>query len=193
MLNCIHPSAHGCLVDGISFQRAGVSLGLALMLTACSTGSAAQPSTPVVQTNAAPTPLAASTSPSTGSPLQIAQVQIRQNDTTIQIQNTGGSTAATAIDLSGWVLQVGTANVYCLAPRDCPRPKSGDSCAPGANGSPAPEPTRTTLSAPQTPIRRSMCTSERSDSNQVQVGDWVVAIGNALAFPGGLTVTQGVV
>jgi hypothetical protein len=121
MLNCIHPSAHGCLVDGISFQRAGVSLGLALMLTACSTGSAAQSSTLVIQTNAARTPLAVSTSPSTGSLLQIAQVQIRQNDTTIQIQNTGGSTAATAIDLSGWVLQVGTANVYCLAPRDCPR------------------------------------------------------------------------
>ena len=31
------------------------------------------------------------------------------------------------------------------------------------------------------------------DSNQLQVGDWVVAIGNALALPGGPTVTQGVV
>jgi S1-C subfamily serine protease len=31
------------------------------------------------------------------------------------------------------------------------------------------------------------------DSNQVQVGDWVVGIGNALALPGGPTVTQGVV
>ena len=31
------------------------------------------------------------------------------------------------------------------------------------------------------------------DSSQLQVGDWVVAIGNALALPGGPTVTQGVV
>ncbi|HTD76049.1 MAG TPA: trypsin-like peptidase domain-containing protein, partial [Chloroflexota bacterium] len=31
------------------------------------------------------------------------------------------------------------------------------------------------------------------DSSRVQVGDWVVAIGNALALPGGPTVTQGVV
>jgi S1-C subfamily serine protease len=31
------------------------------------------------------------------------------------------------------------------------------------------------------------------DSRDLQVGDWVVAIGNALALPGGPTVTQGVV
>jgi serine protease Do len=31
------------------------------------------------------------------------------------------------------------------------------------------------------------------DSSQLQVGDWVVAIGNALALPGGPTVTSGVV
>ena len=31
------------------------------------------------------------------------------------------------------------------------------------------------------------------DSSQLQIGDWVVAIGNALALPGGPTVTQGVV
>jgi len=31
------------------------------------------------------------------------------------------------------------------------------------------------------------------DSGQLEVGDWVVAIGNALALPGGPTVTQGVV
>src|SRR5215208_6573928 len=31
------------------------------------------------------------------------------------------------------------------------------------------------------------------DSDQLQVGDWVVAIGNALALPGGPTVTAGVV
>jgi serine protease Do len=31
------------------------------------------------------------------------------------------------------------------------------------------------------------------DSTQLQVGDWVVAIGNALALPGGPTVSQGVV
>lgn len=31
------------------------------------------------------------------------------------------------------------------------------------------------------------------DSSQLHVGDWVVAIGNALALPGGPTVTQGVV
>jgi len=31
------------------------------------------------------------------------------------------------------------------------------------------------------------------DSSQLAVGDWVVAIGNALALPGGPTVTQGVV
>jgi S1-C subfamily serine protease len=31
------------------------------------------------------------------------------------------------------------------------------------------------------------------DSRQLQVGDWVVAIGNALALPGGPTVTAGVV
>jgi S1-C subfamily serine protease len=31
------------------------------------------------------------------------------------------------------------------------------------------------------------------DSRELQIGDWVVAIGNALALPGGPTVTQGVV
>ena len=35
--------------------------------------------------------------------------------------------------------------------------------------------------------------AELGDSNQLQVGDWVVAIGNALGLPGGPTVTQGVV
>ncbi|MCC7105984.1 MAG: trypsin-like peptidase domain-containing protein [Chloroflexi bacterium] len=35
--------------------------------------------------------------------------------------------------------------------------------------------------------------AEIGDSRQLQVGDWVVAIGNALALPGGPTVTQGVV
>jgi S1-C subfamily serine protease len=35
--------------------------------------------------------------------------------------------------------------------------------------------------------------AELGDSSQLQVGDWVVAIGNALALPGGPTVTQGVV
>jgi hypothetical protein len=35
--------------------------------------------------------------------------------------------------------------------------------------------------------------AQLGDSNQLQVGDWVVAIGNALALPGGTTVTQGVV
>ncbi|MBV9547634.1 MAG: trypsin-like peptidase domain-containing protein [Chloroflexi bacterium] len=35
--------------------------------------------------------------------------------------------------------------------------------------------------------------AQLGDSNQLQVGDWVVAIGNALALPGGPTVTQGVV
>ncbi len=35
--------------------------------------------------------------------------------------------------------------------------------------------------------------AELGDSRQLQVGDWVVAIGNALALPGGPTVTQGVV
>lgn len=34
---------------------------------------------------------------------------------------------------------------------------------------------------------------EPGDSNQLQVGDWVVAIGNALALDGGPTVTAGVV
>jgi S1-C subfamily serine protease len=34
---------------------------------------------------------------------------------------------------------------------------------------------------------------ELGDSRQLQVGDWVVAIGNALALPGGPTVTAGVV
>ena len=36
-------------------------------------------------------------------------------------------------------------------------------------------------------------TAQLGDSTQLQVGDWVVAIGNALALPGGPTVTQGVV
>jgi S1-C subfamily serine protease len=36
-------------------------------------------------------------------------------------------------------------------------------------------------------------TAQLGDSNQLQVGDWVVAIGNALALPGGPTVSQGVV
>jgi serine protease Do len=35
--------------------------------------------------------------------------------------------------------------------------------------------------------------AQLGDSDQLQVGDWVVAIGNALALPGGPTVTQGVV
>jgi serine protease Do len=35
--------------------------------------------------------------------------------------------------------------------------------------------------------------AQLGDSAQLQVGDWVVAIGNALALPGGPTVTQGVV
>ena len=35
--------------------------------------------------------------------------------------------------------------------------------------------------------------AELGDSNQLQVGDWVVTIGNALGLPGGPTVTQGVV
>jgi len=35
--------------------------------------------------------------------------------------------------------------------------------------------------------------AELGDSRQLQVGDWVVAIGNELALPGGPTVTQGVV
>ncbi len=35
--------------------------------------------------------------------------------------------------------------------------------------------------------------AEMGDSSQLQVGDWVVAIGNALALPGGPTVTAGVV
>ncbi len=35
--------------------------------------------------------------------------------------------------------------------------------------------------------------AQLGDSSQLQVGEWVVAIGNALALPGGPTVTQGVV
>ena len=35
--------------------------------------------------------------------------------------------------------------------------------------------------------------AQLGDSSQLQVGDWVVSIGNALALPGGPTVTQGVV
>jgi len=35
--------------------------------------------------------------------------------------------------------------------------------------------------------------AQLGDSNQLAVGDWVVAIGNALALPGGPTVTKGVV
>jgi S1-C subfamily serine protease len=35
--------------------------------------------------------------------------------------------------------------------------------------------------------------AELGDSSQLQVGDWVVAIGNALALPGGPTVSAGVV
>lgn len=35
--------------------------------------------------------------------------------------------------------------------------------------------------------------AQLGDSNQLSVGDWVVAIGNALALPGGPTLTQGVV
>jgi S1-C subfamily serine protease len=35
--------------------------------------------------------------------------------------------------------------------------------------------------------------AELGDSSQMRVGDWVVAIGNALALPGGPTVTAGVV
>jgi S1-C subfamily serine protease len=35
--------------------------------------------------------------------------------------------------------------------------------------------------------------AELGDSSQLEVGDWVIAIGNALALPGGPTVTAGVV
>ena len=35
--------------------------------------------------------------------------------------------------------------------------------------------------------------AQLGDSTQLEVGEWVVAIGNALALPGGATVTQGVV
>src|SRR5206468_5949289 len=35
--------------------------------------------------------------------------------------------------------------------------------------------------------------AEFGDSSALQVGDWVVAIGNALALPGGPTVSTGVV
>ncbi len=35
--------------------------------------------------------------------------------------------------------------------------------------------------------------AQLGDSSQLQVGDWVVAIGNALALPGGPTVTAGVI
>jgi serine protease Do len=43
------------------------------------------------------------------------------------------------------------------------------------------------INAPNLPI------AELGNSNQLQVGDWVVAIGNALALRGGPTVTAGVV
>ena len=39
----------------------------------------------------------------------------------------------------------------------------------------------------------SLPVAELGDSHELQVGDWVVAIGNALALPGGPTVTEGVV
>ena len=41
--------------------------------------------------------------------------------------------------------------------------------------------------------RRQFASRQLGDSNQLQVGDWVVTIGNALALTGGPTVTQGVV
>lgn len=40
---------------------------------------------------------------------------------------------------------------------------------------------------------RDLPVAQLGDSDQLQVGDWVVAIGNALALPGGPTVTAGVV
>jgi S1-C subfamily serine protease len=40
---------------------------------------------------------------------------------------------------------------------------------------------------------RDLPVAELGDSSQLQVGDWLVAIGNALALPGGPTVTVGVV
>jgi S1-C subfamily serine protease len=40
---------------------------------------------------------------------------------------------------------------------------------------------------------RNLPVAQLGDSRQLHVGDWVVAIGNALALPGGPTVTQGVV
>ncbi len=43
------------------------------------------------------------------------------------------------------------------------------------------------ISAPDLPV------AQLGDSSQLQVGDWVVAIGNALALPGGPTVSVGVV
>ncbi len=52
---------------------------------------------------------------------------------------------------------------------------------------------------PQTDLAVLQITGEQlpfaplGDSSQLQVGDWVVAIGNALALPGGPTVTVGVV
>jgi S1-C subfamily serine protease len=43
------------------------------------------------------------------------------------------------------------------------------------------------VSAPNLPV------AQLGNSDRLQVGDWVVAIGNALALPGGPTVTEGVV
>ncbi len=43
------------------------------------------------------------------------------------------------------------------------------------------------VSSPNLPV------AQLGDSNQLQVGDWVVAIGNALALPGGPTVSEGVI
>ena len=78
---------------------------------------------------------------------------MRQNDTTIQIQNTGGPNAATAIDLTGWSLQVGTTNVGLpTGTRLPPGQNLIIHAGPAPNGSPSPEPTDPAVSAAQTPI-----------------------------------------
>lgn len=116
------------------------TLVLAAFLAACSQSSSA-PSTPVVQTNVTASPASISASPVASSPVQFVQVQVTPTDAVIELQNTGGPNTTSALDLSNWMLQVGSTRVTLpegtrLAPRQSLLVHAG----PPAGMSPSPLP-----------------------------------------------------
>jgi hypothetical protein len=117
-------------------------LVLTVLLVACSQPSSA-PLTPVVQTGATASPRAISASPVPSSPIQFTQVQVTPADAVIELQNTGGPSQASTVDVSGWALQVGSTRVELPAgtrvqPGQTLRVHAGP--PPGLSPSPLPVP-----------------------------------------------------